>query len=290
MMKLSIGCMAGRMAGCLPATLSLLLAALWICPALAGGPELTIAVAGTERVFDRDTLLARPDAVSVDIPADVSYGRPMRYRAVPLASLLGTDDFPAGAVLEGVASDGFTAQLPPALCLHTGPDGAVAFLAVEPAGQPWPNLPGKEVSAGPFYLVWVRPEASGVRSEQWPYQLARIVGSDDPLRRWPQLAVEPGLAADSPARAGQAVFLTQCMACHTLNGAGSATMGPDLNRPMNPTEYLTPAGLKRLIRDPRSVRTWPGQQMPAFDPAMLSDADLDRVIAYLGHMAGRKSM
>ncbi|WP_082108860.1 cytochrome c [Azospirillum thiophilum] len=290
MMKLSIGCMAGRMAGCLPATLSLLLAALWICPALAGGPELTIAVAGTERVFDRDTLLARPDAVSVDIPADVSYGRPMRYRAVPLASLLGTADFPAGAVLEGVASDGFTAQLPPALCLRTGPDGAVAFLAVEPAEQPWPNLPGKEVSAGPFYLVWVRPEASGVRSEQWPYQLARIVGSDDPLRRWPQLAVEPGLAADSPARAGQAVFLTQCMACHTLNGAGSATMGPDLNRPMNPTEYLTPAGLKRLIRDPRSVRTWPGQQMPAFDPAMLNDADLDRVIAYLGHMAGRKSM
>ncbi|MCM8735040.1 cytochrome c [Azospirillum sp. A1-3] len=285
MMKPSIA----RMGGCLLAALFLLLAALPLHGALAGGPTLTIAIAGAERVFDRDTLLARPDAVTVDIPADISYGRPMRYRAVPLASLLGVGDFPPDTVLEGVASDGFTAQLPPELCLRTGADGAVAFLAVEPADRPWPNLPGKEVSAGPFYLVWVRPEASGVRSEQWPYQLARIVASDDPLRRWPQLAVEPGLAADSPIRAGQAVFITQCMACHTLNGAGSATMGPDLNRPMNPTEYLTPAGLKRLVRDPRSVRTWPGQQMPGFDAAMLSDADLDRVVAYLGHMAGRKA-
>lgn len=283
-----------RMVGRLLTALLLLLVALPVHTALAGGPSLTIVAAGSERVFDRDALLARPDTVTVDIPADVSYGRPMSYRAVPLASLLGnpgfpSGDFPSGTVLEGVASDGFTAQLPPELCLRTGPDGAVAFLAVEPADRPWPNLPGKEVSAGPFYLVWVRPEASGVRSEQWPYQLARIVASDDPLRRWPQLAVDQGLAADSPIRAGQAVFITQCMACHTLNGAGSAAMGPDLNRPMNPTEYLTPAGLKTLIRDPRSVRTWPGQQMPGFDPAMLSDADLDRVIAYLGHMAGRKA-
>lgn len=284
-----IGSMVGGGAGRLLAPLFLMLAALPFPPASAAGPALTIAVAGTERVFDRDALLARPDMVTVDIPADISYGRPMSYRAVPLASLLGTGEFPPGTVLEGVASDGFTAQLPPELCLRTGPDGAVAFLAVEPADRPWPNLPGKEVSAGPFYLVWVRPEASGVRSEQWPYQLARIVASDDPLRRWPQLAVEPGLAADSPIRAGQTVFITQCMACHTLNGAGSATMGPDLNRPMNPTEYLTPAGLKKLVRDPRSVRTWQGQQMPGFDPAMLSDADLDRVVAYLGHMAGRKA-
>ncbi|MBP2300466.1 c-type cytochrome [Azospirillum picis] len=257
-------------------------------PAVAGGPELTIVAAGAERRFDRDALLARPDAVTVDIPADVSYGGPMRYRAVPLASLLGVGEFAPGSVLEGVASDGFTAQLPPDLCLRTGPDGAVAFLAVEPPDRPWPALPGKQVSAGPFYLVWVRPEASGVRSEQWPYQLTRIVSSDDPLTRWPQLAVDAGLAAESPARAGQAVFITQCMACHTLNGAGSATMGPDLNRPMNPTDYLTPDGLKRLVRDPRAVRTWPGQQMPGFDPSMLSDADLERVIAYLGHMAGRK--
>ena len=40
------------------------------------------------------------------------------------------------------------------------------------------------------------------------------------------------------------------------------------------------------IRDsPKSVRTWPGQIMPGFDPSKISDADLDAVIAYLGAMA-----
>ncbi|MCG5242738.1 c-type cytochrome [Azospirillum doebereinerae] len=258
-------------------------------PAWAGGPELTVSIGGVERRFDRDALLARPDAVTVDIPADVSYGGPMRYRAVPLASLIGRDAFPPDAVLEGVASDGFAATLPPELCLRTGEDGSVAFLAVEPADRPWPPLPGKAVSAGPFYLVWVRPEVSGVTSEQWPYQLARLVSADDPLKRWPQLAVDAALPADSPVRAGQAVFVAQCLACHRLNGAGSAEVGPDLNRPMNPTEYLTPAGLERLIRDPRAVRSWPEQRMPGFDATMLSDADLGRVVAYLAHMAGRKS-
>ena len=258
-------------------------------PARAAGPVLTITMAGAERRFDRDTLLARADAVTVEIPADVSYGRAMRYRAVPLASLIGTAEFPPDAVLEAVASDGFTAQLPPELCLRTAADGSVAFLAVEPADTPWPPLPGKDVSAGPFYLVWVRPEASGVRSEQWPYQVARFTSTVDPLKRWPQLAVDSVLPADSAVRAGQAVFVTQCMACHTLNGAGSASLGPDLNRPMNPTEYLTPAGLTRLIRDPRAVRSWPNQQMPGFDATMLSDADLGHVVAYLGHMATRKA-
>lgn len=279
-------------------TACLLLVAMAL-PARAAGPVLTIAIAGMERTLDRDALLARPDAVTVDIPADVAYGRAMRYRAVPLAGLITADRFPVDAILEGIASDGFAAQLPPELFLRSGSpagdggagDGgsSVAFLAVEPADQPWPKLPGKEASAGPFYLVWVRPEASGVRSEQWPYQLARFTSVADPVKRWPQLAVDAALPADSPIRAGQALFITQCMACHTLNGAGSATMGPDLNRPMNPTEYLTPAGLIRQIRDPRAVRSWPNQQMPGFDAAMLSDGELGQVVAYLAHMAGRKA-
>jgi mono/diheme cytochrome c family protein len=260
-----------------------------VLPVQAAGPVLTIVLAGVERTIDRDALLARSDVVTVDIPNDVSYGRPMRYRAVPLASLIAADQFPKDSVLEGIASDGFAALLPPELCLRADDSGSVAFLAVEPPDQPWPPLPGKEVSAGPFYLVWARPEASGVRSEQWPYQLARFASTDNPLKRWPQLAVDAALPPDSPIRAGQTAFVTQCMACHTLNGAGSANVGPDLNRPMNPTEYLTPSGLAKLIRDPRAVRTWPNQQMPPFDAGMLNDGDLERVIAYLGHMAGRKT-
>jgi mono/diheme cytochrome c family protein len=43
--------------------------------------------------------------------------------------------------------------------------------------------------------------------------------------------------------------------------------------------------LRALIRNPKAVRTWPQQIMPAFEEKKLSDADLDAVIAYLGQMA-----
>jgi hypothetical protein len=60
----------------------------------------------------------------------------------------------------------------------------------------------------------------------------------------------------------------------TANGKvdrGSAAAGPDLNLPMNPTEYFTDAGLRALIPDPHSVRVWPEQRMPSFAEEDLSD-------------------
>ena len=36
------------------------------------------------------------------------------------------------------------------------------------------------------------------------------------------------------------------MVCYTLNGAGNAHVGPDLNLPQNPTEYLVPTALRQL--------------------------------------------
>ena len=46
--------------------------------------------------------------------------------------------------------------------------------------------------------------------------------------------------------------------------------------------------LKKLVRDPKSVRDWSAGVMPAFDTARLNDAELDQIIAYLKHMAGKK--
>jgi hypothetical protein len=57
---------------------------------------------------------------------------------------------------------------------------------------------------------------------------------------------------------------------------------------MNPTEYFLSAALHRYIRDPGSVRTWPGRQMPGFSQAQLSDPDIDRIIAYLAYERGRR--
>ena len=251
----------------------------------AEAPALTLSFGDEPRSVTAAELLARPDAASLTIRDDVAYGRPMTFRAVPLLALIGASADPALDTIEVRASDGFVSQLPRALVEKGASGGGVAWIAVEEPSEPWPNLPGKSVSAGPFYLVWEHPERSGVGNEQWPYQVAALTGVESPAHRWPQMAVAASLPSNAPARRGQEVFTAQCMPCHRMKGAGAADIGPDLGQPMSPVQYFTADGLRRLIRNPKAVRTWPGQQMPGFDAALLADADLDAVIAYLSAMA-----
>jgi mono/diheme cytochrome c family protein len=99
---------------------------------------------------------------------------------------------------------------------------------------------------------------------------------------------EPGLAEDHPVKRGFALFQRNCFACHKLNGSGDGSLGPDLNIPMNPTEYLTEKALRQYVRDPQSVRRWAGSRMSGFGTSVLSENDLDDLVAYLRHMATRK--
>ncbi len=254
----------------------------------AAEPTITITMGQDTRSFTRAELLARPDVTTINVARDVAYRGPMTYRAVPVAALLAGLTVPHDAVIEAVALNGFVAQLPPDLLLNTDEHKAVAWLAIEPPRRPWPSIPGKKhVSAGPFYIVWTGAEVGSIRSEQWPYQLAKLRTQPSPLSRWPALAVDSALPPSDPARAGQALFMVQCLTCHKLNGAGAADVGPDLNVPQNPAEYLTEQGLHDLIRNPKAVRTWPAQAMPALGD-YLNDREIGLIIAYLRHMAGRK--
>ncbi len=260
---------------------------LGVAPASAAERVLTLSFGGELRRFTAAELLARPDAASLTVPDDVSYRRAMTYRAVPLLGLIGEASNIGSDTIEARASDGFVSQIPASLVAKGASGGAVAWVAVEDPGAPWPNLPGQDVSGGPFYLVWEHPERSGVGSEQWPFALAGLTGVEDPLRRWPQLAVDPGLADDAAERRGQAAFIKNCMPCHRMKGAGQGELGPDLGQPMNVTTYMTPSGIRALIRDPKAVRTWPQQQMVGFDAKALPDAEVDALIAFLAHMAKR---
>lgn len=256
--------------------------------AWAAEPVLHIEIDARTIQLTRGQLLAHPDIATVDVADDVAYGGKMQYRAVPMASLLKPLTLPADSVLEAVATDGFVAQLPLGELLARGPDRAEAWLAIEEETAPWPKLKGKDASAGPFYLVWLRPQASRIGSEQWPYLIARFRSVDAPAKRWPQLNVDPALAQDARARLGQAQFIKHCLSCHRLNGGGAAAIGPDLNLPANPTDYFQPGALRRYLRDPSSLRSWPEQKMPGFGAEALSDDELDALIAYLAHMAPRK--
>jgi mono/diheme cytochrome c family protein len=254
-----------------------------VCPLHAA--ELSIDAGTGVRVWTTEQLLARSDVRTVTVPSDPSFHRNMQYRAVPLVELL--PGLQSGDRLQFVAADGFAVDIDAQTIFNRA--GAKAWLAVEDPRQPWAALPGNKGGAGPFYVVWTNPEAARVSGEQWPYQLAKVKRTVDVAIRFPATAPATAVPADSPIRLGYAVFQRTCFACHTLNGEGDARMGPDLNIPHNPTEYLRTDLLRAFIRNPQSLRRWPEAKMTGFPTqALLSDADLDAVLAYLQHMAQRK--
>ena len=253
----------------------------------AASPSLTITIGGRTQTYSLDALLVHSAATTISVPQDVAYKRAMSYLAIPMSALL------AGAAkddsLKFVAADGFVATLPAAPLLATGEDAARAYLAIEPAAARWPALkPGASASAGPFYLVWLRPERSRIAPEQWPYQIARIEGVAPITARFPALLPATTVPPNDPIRRGLVVFTTNCVVCHTLNLAGDSRIGPDLNVPYSPTEYLREDHLRRLVRKPQSLRSWPDSRMPGFDSTAVSDRDLDDLLAYFYYMAKRK--
>ena len=234
-----------------------------------------------------EALLANPATTTITIPQDVAYKRAMTYRALPLAALLqgvGREDS-----IKFVASDGFAATIAAAPLLATGDDGARAYVALEPPAAHWPPLKaGSAATAGPFYLVWLRPERARIAPEQWPYQIATIQDVAPLTVRFPTLVPAANVQPTDPIRRGLTVFTTNCIVCHTLNLAGDGKIGPDLNVPFSPTDYMREEFLRRQIRDPRSLRVWPDAKMPGFDTSVMSERDLDDLVAYLYYMAKRK--
>lgn len=268
-----------------------LLAALLLACSLPSGaaePPL-IFDSGKKTLYPAPQLLEHPAIRRIEVPDDVAYKRPMSYDAIPLAWLLKAQGVLPSDTLQFKALDGFAMTMPAAPLFSQQPDKAQAWLAIERAESKWPPLKGESgPSAGPFYLVWLNPKASRISPEQWPYQIARISVEIPAVRRWPQLAPAAELPASHPVRAGFELFQKHCFACHTLNGAGEARLGPDLNLPHNPTEYFRDGVLRQLIRNNQSVRSWPEAKMPAFTLETLPDRDLDALLAYLKYMAGRR--
>lgn len=211
---------------------------------------------------------------------DARHARPMTCRAVPLRALLGIAGLPDGDDLKLTAADGLVTELPAGLVFPPAGQGATPWLAIEPPDAPWLATPEGNAT-GPFSLVWRDPAASGVMREQRPHAIVTIGLKPAPAARWPQLAIGDDVAADSPIRVGQRLVMTQCMVCRPVDGAGDAAVGPDLQRPHSPIEYVQPWALKACFRDPAQLVRH-GDAPP---PDTLGDADIDAIVAYLGHRA-----
>lgn len=248
----------------------------------------TLNLPGESLVFTQEELLNHQAARTLTVGDQGAFkGQQIPFRAVPVTALFQGKRLPNGLTVEFAASDGFSASLDPELLLNSDPAGSRAYLAVEEPGKPWPRL-GKGGSAGPFYLIWENPQLSNVGQEQWPYQLASFSLKEPVEKRFPGLLPDPALAKEHPARNGFQLFTKNCFACHTLNGEGSSTLGPDLNLPHSPTEYMQREYLRKLVRDPQSLRRWKGSRMSSFSEAQISNSELDDIIAYLEHKAAQR--
>jgi len=257
--------------------------------AAAQTPALTVSDRGAKRTYTRQDLLSRPDLHTITI-SDPVYHRPMTYRAIPAADLLQGLKIDGDDYVQARAIDNFSIGIPvrlfsPAVATQTEP-----FVAVEDPAAPWPPFPNdaKKSSAGPYYLVWRLAPSAQVSSMYWVDRLAALAVTDGPLKRWPGLGVGADVQANDPIRTGLDRFVELCIACHRFKGQGEGDKGPDLARPMNPVQYFQLPALKKLIRDPASVRQWPDQKMPGFDASSLSDADLDAIIAWLTYKARQR--
>jgi len=257
--------------------------------AAAQSPTLTVSGRDATRTYTQQLLLATADVRSVTV-ADPVYRRTMTYRAIPLATLLKTTGIGTDDHVQARATDNFSVTIPGRLAASADPAQVEAFMAIEDPAAPWPPIPGKQdkASAGPFYVIWRRAPSVQVSPEYWAYRLAALAVTDSPLKRWPGLAVGPDVPAGDRIRTGLDRFVAACMACHRFNGEGEGEQGPDLGRPMNVTDYFQIPALKKLIRNPASVRQWPEQKMPGFDQAALSDSDLDAIVDWLAYKAKQR--
>jgi mono/diheme cytochrome c family protein len=256
-------------------------------PAWSQEPTLEVSDGVQVKQWTRAALLA--ESVEIQVRQDSAYKRPMSYRAVPYAKLM--PKMATHSSVQFVASDGFVANISAADLSGKGQP----YLAIETAEQAWPavnpNNPLKTASAGPFYLVWLTPEAGKISNEQWPYQVVKIRVELPLQQRFPQLVPSTKLQASyQQAMQGMSIYIKNCAVCHRLNDGGDAVIGPDLNLPWNPTEYFQAPYLRKLIRQPSSVRNWKQALMPGFDVQTLSDQDLDHLLVYLQHMAATRSL
>jgi mono/diheme cytochrome c family protein len=254
--------------------------------ALAAEARLEIVSDSQRLTFSQSQLLSRRDLQTITINDSEYRKRVTRFKAIPIPSLFKGIAIPDNAVVQFNCTDGFSATLEKTRLLSTDPKASTAFLAIEDPQSPWPVLAGKKASAGPFYLVWKDPEASSIGPEEWPYQIASFKILSDPRSVFPR--IYPAADAAPNVQNGFSSFQRNCFACHRMNGNGSGSIGPDLNLPLNPTEYFEAKALESLIRDPAGVRNWPRRTMTGFSRAAIPDTELSDLIAYLRHMSTRK--
>jgi mono/diheme cytochrome c family protein len=269
-----------------PVPVLLALAAVLLSAAGAAAQSLKISDRQGAKTVTAQQLLADPATRDITIVNDSVFGRAMTYRAIPVADLLKGLAIAREDYVEFVATDRFSIGVPARLLLRLDGTGPHAWLAIEPPGAPWPAIPdhGKETPR-PFFLVWQDARPGEVSSEYWVYKLGEVEVTDSPYKRWPTLNVADDVPATDPTRRGLDRYVALCISCHRFKGAGNGDQGPDLGQPMNPVDYFQPQAFRLFLRSSKRVRDWPDRKMPSFTEEVMSNEDMEALIAWLTYKA-----
>jgi cytochrome c2 len=210
--------------------------------------------------------------------------RDIELEGVPATKLFDAVFGPAWRDAEDVVAtcqDGFHPSIPVKAFLEH--DAYVAFARPDSGDFAIQESAAKRTNVGPYYVVWKRSERADPPEPEWPYQVTALEVTDFATRF---AVVIPPDGSTALAREGFERFRTFCLPCHTINGRGG-TSGPELNYPVNVTEYFAEPLLREWIEDPQRVR-W-GAKMPMPLPPGDDRAHaIDAVVAYLKTMARAK--
>ncbi len=255
----------------------------------AEGPQLSIKSPDHNHSYTRRELLGSPYLKKLVIEKDPAYKNTKRtYSVIPTAQLFREFKMTSETTIAFFCLDGFSAPISAARLLNSDPSQSIAYLAIETPLEPWPPIKNKGgKSPGPYYLVWENPAKSQISIEEWPFQLAGFEIKGTLAEQFPHTVPE-GLKEMDPIMKGYKSFMKNCFACHTMNGEGLANMGPDLNVPYNPTEYLRPEYFDVLVRKPTALRKWSESKMSAFSRESLPDEELGWITRYLKYMSKHK--
>ncbi|KTD27146.1 MULTISPECIES: c-type cytochrome [Legionella] len=243
---------------------------------------LTITIDDRQTTYTPESLFKHPNLVIVKQVHLPTYpGQSFDLKAIPLCNLLNINDKTVGSILKIRASDKYVSyfnlhRIHP--CDKTR--ASTAYIAIEDPNKPWPIVSKLKRSAGPFYLIW---QGEKVSQTDWIFGTEAI----STTTHNPFSTLLPANSTGQEAK-GLEIFSSKCGVCHSINLVGNLELGPDLNFPMNPTEYFSEALLRQFIRNPQSVRFLKNDKMFPFSEKLLPNEELDAIIAFLKLMRAYK--
>ena len=223
--------------------------------------------------------------VVVDNPTDSNVHT---YEGISLTALLDQvfgDGWKKFDALKFTTQDGYQPIIPTSSIITN-----YALIATAEKGKPGFNklkrVNGETVDPGPFFLVWENIKNKSQKVDpwlSWPWQITGIELTSFVIE-FPHSA--PPNSATTATQRGFLAFRQHCINCHSINGDGG-NVGPELNYPVNVTEYWNEDWLTRFIADPQSIRL-NSKRIPFYRDVDNREAIIASIIAYLKVMANKK--